>query len=264
MLDKFLSSAIRQVGRDLGKVVSNQVFGDMHSTPIRHVNKFVSRPQTVVGTKTTDQRRKTDFEKSLNFRMSYTPKTLVNKLMAAFVEFKNEGDVLMSDGYLSANEAGYFFGLLQNFSEKAANVAEALEINPKTSDSEMEYISKISEILKIHVREIAAAGFHGSEDEINEIRYQLSKIEETTSGFWDFTSAGLLVASLITCYFVREIWMIFPVIITGVMFWNTYNSSRDKNERKESLEKRLRREISIKNILNDMLLSDTYKISENS
>ena len=38
MIARFFSSTIGQVGRDLGKTISNQVFGDSHSTPIRHVN----------------------------------------------------------------------------------------------------------------------------------------------------------------------------------------------------------------------------------
>ena len=38
MLEKFVSSLIRQVGRDTGKVVSNLVYKDAHATPIRHVS----------------------------------------------------------------------------------------------------------------------------------------------------------------------------------------------------------------------------------
>lgn len=34
----FIRSAVNQVGRDAGKVVSNQVYGDAHSTPYRSVS----------------------------------------------------------------------------------------------------------------------------------------------------------------------------------------------------------------------------------
>lgn len=34
----FIRSAVNQVGRDAGKVVSNQVYGDAHSTPHRIVD----------------------------------------------------------------------------------------------------------------------------------------------------------------------------------------------------------------------------------
>lgn len=35
----FVRSAVNQVGRDTGKVFSNQIYGDAHSTPIRHVSR---------------------------------------------------------------------------------------------------------------------------------------------------------------------------------------------------------------------------------
>lgn len=33
----FIRSAVNQVGRDGGKVISNQIYGNLHSTPIRLV-----------------------------------------------------------------------------------------------------------------------------------------------------------------------------------------------------------------------------------
>lgn len=43
----FVKSAVNQVGRDSGKVVSNQIYGDAHSTPIRGVHKSNSRKTTI-------------------------------------------------------------------------------------------------------------------------------------------------------------------------------------------------------------------------
>lgn len=37
LLKGFVRSAVNQVGRDGGKVVSNNLYGDSHSTPVRHV-----------------------------------------------------------------------------------------------------------------------------------------------------------------------------------------------------------------------------------
>ena len=34
----FIRSAVNQVGRDGGKVISNRIYGDKHSTPIRNVS----------------------------------------------------------------------------------------------------------------------------------------------------------------------------------------------------------------------------------
>ncbi len=37
MFSGFIRSAVNQVGRDSGKVISNAMYGDLHATPIRHV-----------------------------------------------------------------------------------------------------------------------------------------------------------------------------------------------------------------------------------
>ena len=34
----FVRSAVNQVGRDGGKVISNQLYGNKHSTPLRNIN----------------------------------------------------------------------------------------------------------------------------------------------------------------------------------------------------------------------------------
>ena len=52
LLEKFVSSAIRQVGRDTGKVISNSLYGDAHSTPVRHIKSelpksTLPKPKTV-------------------------------------------------------------------------------------------------------------------------------------------------------------------------------------------------------------------------
>lgn len=38
LIEAFLSSLVRQVGRDSGKVISNSIYKDAHATPIRHVS----------------------------------------------------------------------------------------------------------------------------------------------------------------------------------------------------------------------------------
>ena len=42
----FVRSAINQVGRDGGKVISNQLYGDAHSVPHRSVNGSCGQPQS--------------------------------------------------------------------------------------------------------------------------------------------------------------------------------------------------------------------------
>lgn len=43
----FVRSAVNQVGRDGGKVISNQVYGDAHSTPIRVVSSGQTQNENV-------------------------------------------------------------------------------------------------------------------------------------------------------------------------------------------------------------------------
>ena len=45
LTQKFINSAVRQVGRDAGKVISNVAFGDSHSTPIRMVGSKATSPE---------------------------------------------------------------------------------------------------------------------------------------------------------------------------------------------------------------------------
>lgn len=49
----FIRSAVNQVGRDGGKVISNRLYGDAHSTPIRHVGQSTSG--TYFDTRTNEQ-----------------------------------------------------------------------------------------------------------------------------------------------------------------------------------------------------------------
>lgn len=39
LFDQFINAAVRQVGRDGGKVISNIVYGDKHSIPLRNASK---------------------------------------------------------------------------------------------------------------------------------------------------------------------------------------------------------------------------------
>ena len=42
----FIRSAVNQVGRDGGKVISNSLYGDAHSTPIRRAGQaYAEQPQ---------------------------------------------------------------------------------------------------------------------------------------------------------------------------------------------------------------------------
>ena len=40
LFDQFVSSAVRQVGRDGGKVISNKIYGNAHASKIMIVQEF--------------------------------------------------------------------------------------------------------------------------------------------------------------------------------------------------------------------------------
>lgn len=262
MLDKFVSSAIRQVGRDLGKVVSNQAFGDAHSTPIRHVNRFSGSATT--GTKTDDRRRKTDFEKALNFKLSYTPKTLVGKLLGALIEFKKETDLLLSDDHLSTDETRYFLSMLNEFSTKAADVAEVMEVHPKSSSEDEELMYRITNDLKVHVHRIARAGYEEAIEDVERLGRKIDEIDMVKAANINLIWAGLTVASLIAGYFIWKSWMLFPVAVAMIGFRSTHKKLTKLKARKANLEKTQQQRGRIGSALSDLMNSPAFSVDENS
>ncbi len=262
MIEKFISSAVRQVGRDLGKVVSNQVFKDAHSTPIRHVNRLSSAPMPVVGTKTSDLRRKTDFEKSMNFKLTFTPPTLINKLVGAFMEFKKESDTLLDDEYLSFSEASYFISMLNDFSNKTAEVAEVVEMHPKTKDEDLAYLNRIANDLKRHIIKVAEMAIEGSMTESNRLEHRLSKIDIQKTASRNLIWAGLFVSSVVAGYFIWKGWVLYPIIIFGLILWDHNKRMRNQKQEIDLLEDRKRTESQIRNIMSDLLHSESLIVLE--
>ena len=138
----FIKSAINQVGRDAGKVVSNQIFGDAHSTPIRSVDSAKSK-RSVDSAKS--KKIISEFEKSLNFQMSFKPGTLINKLLAVQITFKNEMKDFLSDDYLSMDESDDLFNMIGQFNSKISDMDDVLRIDEEKNKNEIEQLSKIAE-----------------------------------------------------------------------------------------------------------------------
>ncbi len=44
----FIRSAVNQVGRDGGKIISNQIYGDAHSTPYRNTSSQYTNNEEVI------------------------------------------------------------------------------------------------------------------------------------------------------------------------------------------------------------------------
>ena len=88
----FLKSAINQVGRDVGKVVSNSLFKDSHAASYRRVIN-------IRNTVNNSLNSKNEFEKAINFQTGHRPSTLVAKISGVYTIIKNEINQFLSDGY---------------------------------------------------------------------------------------------------------------------------------------------------------------------
>ncbi|WP_299121997.1 hypothetical protein [uncultured Tenacibaculum sp.] len=129
----FLKSAVNQVGRDLGKVVSNQLFNDNHSTPYRRAinNKSVRTPY------------KTDFDKAINFQTGHKPNTLIIKLSGLYTTIKNEANGFISDGYLDTSESNKLFNMITQFNNKVDDVCDILEIDEQSNKKEINQLTTL-------------------------------------------------------------------------------------------------------------------------
>ncbi len=137
-MGQFLNSVIRQLGRDTGKVLSNSIFGDAHSTPIRMVKGASNN--NVEGRRV---KNKSDFEKALNFDRSATPKLLVRKVQNIGIILEDEMSRHLSDEYLSPEEAIDAFKMLKEFASKSQSVAKQLEIDEETNANEIQILEKV-------------------------------------------------------------------------------------------------------------------------
>ena len=123
----FLQSAINQVGRDMGRVVSNAVFKDRHAIPIRRAKSYNQssskpRPQTARPIKEV----KSEFETAISFKTGYTPTTLISKLGGVFVVIKNEARAFIDDGYLDVEESQQLFQMMIDFNCKCSDVEDVI------------------------------------------------------------------------------------------------------------------------------------------
>lgn len=139
----FLKSAINQVGRDMGKVVSNQVFKDNHSTPYRRVSQNNSRSNSKP--RSSIRSVKSEFDKAIEFQTGFKPNTLITKISGAYTVIKNEAKEYISDGYLDTTEASNLFEMMNRFNDKVEDVCDILEIDEEKNEKEINQLSKIVE-----------------------------------------------------------------------------------------------------------------------
>lgn len=231
----FLKSAINQVGRDLGKVLSNQLFNDSHSTPLRMVGKSASSQNKI--SKTT----KSEFEKAIDFQIAHRPSTLISKLFGCYTVLKNEASVALADGYLDNEESQEFFTMLSLFSNKVENVNEALELDNAKNVSELNQLEKIVDNLKQLIAETMSLSIEGCK--LSREKY-IKRIEGKEGiGFWRYVGLNMIwmrnyarggEKKPLNAVIANIISLIgFPVIqiILGIDAAISYNNDKKKEEK---------------------------------
>ena len=181
----FLKSAINQVGRDMGKVVSNQIFKDAHSIPVR---RAASRSASNENARVQQRRAEPieevteEFEKSINFKTGYRPTTLLSKLGGAFTVIKNEAKAFVEDGYLDPEESTQLFSMLQQFNDKISDVEDVLSFTVDESAKEYKQLEKIVDALKEVFHEVLSVSIKACYERAEELEQMASEQKDVNQG----------------------------------------------------------------------------------
>lgn len=108
----FFNSVINQIGRDVGRSISNKVLKDAHARPIRVITS-----DTVI---TEKKKQLLEYQKQiLKIDLTQTPKTIIRKLGALLVEFDTTVTSYLDDNHIDLQEeielVKMFFEILQVF-----------------------------------------------------------------------------------------------------------------------------------------------------
>lgn len=175
----FLKSAINQVGRDMGKVVSNEIFKDKHSTPYRRVggnnsnsHRSSSRVRSI----------KTEFDKAIDFQTGFKPTTLINKISGVYTVIKNEANEYIADGYLDPTESSNLFEMMKRFNSKVEDICDVLDLDESGNEKEINQLNQIlgktNKLFK-NTLEISAKGCKEKQVEHREKAETIEKVSFT-------------------------------------------------------------------------------------
>lgn len=171
----FLKSAINQVGRDMGKVISNQVFKDSHSTPYRRVGQSSNTRLTTTPRNTNI---KSDFDRAMDFQTGHRPSTLIAKISGVYTVIKNEANEYISDGYLDTSESSNLFEMMNRFNMKIDDVCDVLEIDEQANENEIKQLSAIVEKTNTLFRETLEISAKGCKKRQSEHEQKSKNIEK--------------------------------------------------------------------------------------
>ncbi|MGO1751137.1 MAG: hypothetical protein ACTHYV_01480 [Psychroflexus sp.] len=247
----FLQSAINQVGRDLGRVVSNTVFKDSHSIPIRRAASYQKKNKQ---TSNRVKARKANpiesvqsrFQQSINFKTGYTPNTLISKLGGAFIVIKNEAKTFIDDGYLSQNESQKLFKMLTQFNDKINDVEDILSFTHEDNTKVYEQLERIVEATKEVMAETLEISAQACVARAIEYE-QVSKTNELIS-FKRYLALHLIwmsnyakgdqknVTNAVIANILDIVTLTFPLTRTALFIMGLTSYSRFKKEHEETIE----------------------------
>lgn len=233
----FLKSAVNQVGRDLGKVVSNQLFKDNHSAPYRRViNK---QP-----TKTQYTPNKTSFDKAIDFQTGYRPSTLIIKLSGVYTVIKNETTNFISVGYLDTSESNELFYMMSQFNNKVDDVCDILEIDEETNKKEINQltalVNKANNLFDDTLKISAKGCLHRQKEHVD----KTGEIKEIS--FIDYLSLNLIwmgdyarggkksITNAVLANIADLITLTFPFTRSYLFLKGIFTYSKENNRRKKT------------------------------
>lgn len=192
----FLQSAINQVGRDLGRVVSNTVFRDRHAIPIRRAPSLRQQEQQQQNVQLAQpkvrpiQEVKDEFDRAIDFKTSYKPNTLIAKLINAFIVIKNEARAFIDDGYLDINESQELFDMLKRFNHKVSDVDDVMSFTEAEDSKYYDQLNSIVQKTKAVFAETLQVSVKACEERAT--TYEELAAQETTIGFWRYVGLHLI------------------------------------------------------------------------
>ncbi len=185
----FANAVIRQVGRDLGKVISNQLFKDSHSTPYRRVgNRRRTQNQQTTQVATQPKQTQTEeltsaaFDKAIGFATTYTAPTMVRKLMGVYEVINNEIFKAKRDGFIDSEEAKLIFTMEQEFHHKAEIIADLLELDEAENEKHLEKLEKVVRLTSGLFHETLNLAIKGAEIEKQHYQKKQNKIQPIQFG----------------------------------------------------------------------------------
>lgn len=192
----FLQSAINQVGRDLGRVVSNTVFRDRHAIPIRRAPSLRQQEQQQQNVQPAQpkarpiQEVKDEFDRAIDFKTSYKPNTLIAKLINAFIVIKNEARAFIDDGYLDINESQELFDMLKRFNHKVSDVDDVMSF---TEAEDSKYYDQLNSIV-LKTKAVFAETLQVSVKACKEraTTYEELATDDDPIGFWRYVGLHLI------------------------------------------------------------------------